>query len=109
LKKYFGEDILYVPDRGYITATTFFCGLTNIIEGQVIQESLDDIRILLVPGIGYNEKVEAHLIHNLRVQISSSVNITIEKVDRVPRGPGGKFRPIITKVGHLYPDDMSLY
>jgi phenylacetate-CoA ligase len=103
------DDILYVPDRGYIPDTSVFSGLSNIIEGQVIQENFDHIRVLLVPDEGYNQEVESRLINNLRFQISSSINITIEKVEKVPRGAGGKFRSIITKIGHLYPDDMSLY
>ena len=103
------EDILYVPDRGYITGTAFFSGLTNIVEGQIIQEDLNHIRVLLVPGKGYDQEVESRLLHNLRVQISNLVKITIEQVEQVPRGPGGKIRPIISKVQHLYPDDMRLY
>ena len=103
------EDILYVPDRGYITGIAPLSGLSNIIEGQIIQEDLNHIRVLLIPDTGYNQDIEDRLLNKLHIQISSSVNITIEKVDQLFRGPGGKIRPIISKVQHLYPDDMRLY
>lgn len=103
------EDILYFPDRGYVTGTYFLSGVTNLVEAQMIQEDLNTLKVLIVPDDGYNQEIEAKLIQNLRNQASTSINIIIEKVDRIYRTPGGKVRPIISKVHHLYPDDMRLY
>lgn len=103
------EDILYFPDRGYVTGTYIFDGISNLVEAQIIQEDLNTLKILIIPDDGYNKEIEAKLIHNAKVQISNSINIIIEKVDRIFRGTGGKLRPIISKVQHLYPHNMSLY
>lgn len=103
------EDILYFPDRGYVTGTYFFSGVTNLIEAQMIQEDLHTLRVLIVPDYGYNQDIEAKLIANLKTQASPNINIIIEKVEKIFRGAGGKVRPIISKVHHLYPDDMRLY
>ena len=47
------DDILFVPQRGYVgRLDPVFKGLENIIETQIIQETLDTIRVLLVPGAG---------------------------------------------------------
>jgi phenylacetate-CoA ligase len=103
------EDILFIPERGYVTGTVPFSGISKIIEAQIIQEDLSHIMVLVVPGYGYNQEEEIRLRHNLHMQLGESVNITVNKVEAIPCGPGGKFRPIISKVQHLYPDDMRLY
>jgi phenylacetate-CoA ligase len=103
------EDILYFPDRGYITGTDLLKGLTDVIEAQIIQEDLGHIRILLVPGEGYRPEKELELLENIGFEASKSVKVTVEKVAHVPRELSGKIRPIISKVKHLYPDDMRLY
>ena len=101
------DDILFVPERGYVgRLDPVFKGLHSIIEAQIIQEDLNNIRILLVPESGYNQDLEAHLLNNLRAKLGRSVNITVETVAQIPRGPRGKFTSVISKVKHLYPDQM---
>jgi len=101
------DDILFVPERGYVgRLDPVFKGLRNIIESQIIQEDMDYIRVVLVPAVGYDEAIEYHLMENLRAKLGQQVRISIEKVDRIPRGPNGKFRSVVSKVRHLYPDQM---
>ena len=101
------DDILFVPERGYVgRLDPVFKGLHSIIEAQIIQEDLNNIRILLVPDSGYNQDLEAHLLENLHAKLGKSVSITVETVTRIPRGPRGKFTSVISKVKHLYPDRM---
>ena len=101
------DDILFVPGRGYMARFgSVFKGLHNVIEAQIIQEDLNKVRVLLVPDSGYDQRIEAHLSNNLRAKLGQSVNITVEKVAQIPRGPRGKFALVISKVKHLYPDKM---
>ena len=101
------DDILFVPGRGYMARLgSVFKGLHNIIEAQIIQEDLNKIRVLLVPDSRYDQQIEVHLLNNLRAKLGQSVNITVEIVAQIPRGPRGKFASVISKVKHLYPDTM---
>ena len=101
------EDIVFVPARGYVgRLDPSFKGLSNIIEAQIVQEELNHIRVLLVPDDGYNDDIEHHLIDNLCAKLGSEVKISVDKVHRIPRGPNGKFKAVVSKVKHLYPDKM---
>jgi phenylacetate-CoA ligase len=104
------DDIFYVPERGYIGRLDApLKGLRNIVESQVIQEDFDNIRVLIVPGLGYNPDTGDKLIHALRYIVGAKVNISVELVDHIPRLPNGKFIAQVSKVKHLYPDQVNLY
>jgi len=101
------DDILFVPQRGYVgRLDPAFKGLGNIIEAQIIQESLERIRVLLVPDEGYDPAMAQKLVGNLRAKLGGEVTIDIQLVASIPRGPNGKFRSVISNVKHLYPDRM---
>jgi len=104
------DDIFYIPERGYVGRLDApLKGLKNIIESQVIQEDLENIRVLIVPDLGYNPETGQQLIHALRYVVGDKINISIETVDNIPRLPNGKFIAQISKVKHLYPDEMDMY
>lgn len=101
------DDILFVPDRGYVgRMDPVFKGLSSILETQIIQEDLDRIRVLLVPAAGYDEAVEEALLKNLREKLGQTVTIEVELVPGIPRGANGKFRSVLSKVRDRYPDRM---
>ena len=101
------DDILYVSERGYVgRLDPVFKGLSNIIEAQIIQEDLNQIRVKLVPDAGYNEDINQQFIKNLRSKLGQEVRIIIETVAAIPRGPNGKFNSVISNVKHLYPDKI---
>ena len=81
--------------------------LGNIIEAQIIQESRDRIRLLLVPDKDFDSAKEQKLFSNLRIKLSKEVLIDIELVSSIPRDPNGKLRLVISKVKDLYPDRMQ--
>ena len=66
------DDILFIPDRGFVgRLDPVFKGLTNIYETQIIHESLNSLRLLLAPAPGYNDQIEAELVHNLRKKVGT--------------------------------------
>jgi phenylacetate-CoA ligase len=104
------DDIFYIPERGYVGRLDApLKGLHNIVESQVIQEDFGNIRVLIVPDSGYNPATAEHLVHALRYVVGKEVNIDVELVDHIPRLPNGKFIAQISKVKHLYPDQVNLY
>jgi phenylacetate-CoA ligase len=98
------DDIIYVPDRGYVgRLDPVFKGLSNIIEAQIIQESLSLLQVKLVPASGYDPSIEHALIANLRKKVGDAISIRIEKTQEIPRGPNGKFRSVMTVCRDQYP------
>ena len=93
------DDILFIPGRGYVgRLDPVFKGVSNIVEAQIVQESLNTLSVLLVPAEGFSESTERLLRDNIVKKVGDQITLAIHKVDRVPRGPNGKFRAVISKV-----------
>jgi phenylacetate-CoA ligase len=75
-----------------------FKGELPIREAQIIQESVDLIRVLVVAARGFNESHRTALVAALRERIGR-VTVEINEVDTIPRGAGGKFRSVISRLG----------
>jgi phenylacetate-CoA ligase len=98
------DDTVFVPDRGFVGRfDPVFKGVTGIYEAQIIHESLDLLRVKLVPAPDYCDDVEYALIKNLRMKVGSAISIQIEEVDKIPRGPNGKFRSVVSRCKDEYP------
>ena len=68
-----------------------------IEEAQVVQERLTEIRVLYVPASGFDEGSARELVRLVR-QRMGDVRVVLEPVERVPRGPNGKFRAVVCKL-----------
>jgi phenylacetate-CoA ligase len=64
--------------------------VNHILRIQVIQETLDDVRILVLPTDEYTETDAAHLMHNARAKIPASMRLRIETAKTLERTPRGK-------------------
>jgi phenylacetate-CoA ligase len=62
----------------------------HILRIQVIQESLDDVRILVLPAPGYSERDAALLLQNARAKVPESMRLRIETAQWLERTPRGK-------------------
>jgi phenylacetate-CoA ligase len=62
----------------------------HILRIQVIQESLDDVRILVLPAAGYSERDAAQLMQNARAKVPESMKLRIETAQWLERTPRGK-------------------
>ena len=65
-----------------------------IREAQVIQESMDTIRVRLVPSDGFDDAIQQEVAQQLRARLGN-VKVEFEKVPEIPRGANGKFRSVI--------------
>ena len=74
-----------------------FKSVLGVREAQVIQESLDLVRVLLVPGDGLGPADEAALRRALRGRLGD-VQVSVEYVSAIPRSPNGKFRAVISRL-----------
>jgi phenylacetate-CoA ligase len=99
------EEMLYFPERGYTQRLDIaFKGLKGIIEAQVIQDALDHLTVLLVVDGNVAPDLPHVLEENIHEKLGMSVGVTCQFVDRIQRGPNGKFKAVITQVRHLYPE-----
>lgn len=75
-----------------------FYGLP-VKEAQIIQESEDSLLVLVVVAPGFGSNTRTMIVERLQGRVGG-MHIGIEQVDRIPRGPNGKFRAVVSKIGY---------
>lgn len=66
----------------------------HLREAQIVQESLNRIRIRYVPAPEFNSQAADRMIDSLRERMSN-VEVILEEVEAIPRGPNGKFPVVV--------------
>jgi phenylacetate-CoA ligase len=90
-------DMLVTPEgRQIFWINPVFYGL-RVREAQVIQESLERLRVLYVPGPGHALRDDELLIARLRERIGN-VEVALEPVAHIAKEPNGKFRSVVSHV-----------
>ncbi len=90
-------DNLITPDgRKVFWVNPVFYGLP-VHEAQVVQESLSDVVVNVVPDEGFDLEHERAIADGLRLRLGD-VRVELRRVDLIPRGPNGKFRAVISHV-----------
>lgn len=67
-------------------------------EAQYVQETLDAIKVVLVPDATYRPEDEARLVRELRMRVGDEMRIEFQYVDRIERSKGGKLKSIVSKL-----------
>jgi len=89
------DDVLYTLEGRQIgRLDPIFKDNLPVREAQIIQEALDQIRILFVPTSDFTPDDGRTLINRLRARMGA-VEVILEKVQEIPRGANGKFRAVI--------------
>ena len=70
----------------------------GIDQGQIIQDTYNDFRILIVPAKDYC-RADGQQVKKTLQDILGDVNITLEQVETIPRAASGKFRAVICNLG----------
>lgn len=68
-----------------------------IVEAQIVQDSLNHLVVNIVPAPGFDRSTEAYLREALRDRVGP-MGIDFVRMERIPRGPNGKFRGVISMV-----------
>ena len=95
------ESIISLPDGRLISPSTLthpFKPMRNVLESQIIQESIDAVTVKLVRKESFNEEDEKRLVAGLFERLGNQIKISVEYVNEIPREKNGKFRWIISKV-----------
>lgn len=92
-------DYLISPEGGVLMGIDHLPRyVENVIRMQVIQESLDKVRILVIPDQGFGEKNLRQIEHNIALKLPPSMHVTIEIVDELERTAQNKTPFVIRRI-----------
>jgi phenylacetate-CoA ligase len=90
------EDVIVGPDgRQTVRLHGLFIDLPHVLEGQVIQQSLDLVRIRVVTKPGFDNR-EKQIIRQRFEERIGKIRVEVETVDRIERTEHGKFRAVVS-------------
>ncbi|NMC16573.1 MAG: phenylacetate--CoA ligase family protein [Chloroflexi bacterium] len=92
------EDVVTGPDgRQLVRFHGIFANQPNIIEGQVIQETLRDFTVKVVCTQNFTEQDVADIKCRMAQRLGEGVMISVERVESISRSSSGKFQAVISK------------
>lgn len=95
------SEVILTPDGKVITATFLvFEDVPDILEGQIVQESLDHLRVRIVPAPSFEESAEARLKSRLQALVGGALRVEVERCGspELLRGGSGKVRAVVSKL-----------
>ena len=103
------EDVVIGPDgRQMVRFHGIFADNPNVIEGQIIQESLNQIIVKVLPTENFKEDDSRDIINRVHQRLSDRVDVQVELVNEIPRSSSGKFKAVISKVIHDHGHSPSI-
>ena len=94
------DDVVSLPDGRRIgRLDPILKGNLPIRECQVVQTAADRLVFRVVPAPSFGAGEQEALLDSARAFLGSSVQIEIERVESLPRGPNGKLRGVVSEVG----------
>lgn len=89
------SDVLYTKDGRRVSRFgAVFNGNLAIREAQIVQETLDCVKVKLVPTSAFTPHCERVIVERLKERMGD-VEVVIESVAEIPRGANGKFRAVV--------------
>lgn len=93
------DDILVTKNGAYLGRLDhIFKETLNIRESQIVQESIDEVIVKVVPRPSYSEKDSKLLLDEFKKRLGEDMEIKIQLVDEIPCQKNGKFKAVISKV-----------
>lgn len=94
------DDFILTPEGNLVgRLDPLFKGLRGIVEAQIVQHDQSTVEVLLVPSSEYQAGVAEGLVSGLRDRVGPTMRIDVNLVKHIPRGSGGKFRSVVSKLG----------
>jgi phenylacetate-CoA ligase len=92
------EDTVVGKDgRAMVRFHGIFINLPNIIEGQIIQHTIEDFDILIVAAKHLTEEDKTTIQNRMESQLGT-INLTIKEVSSIKRNQNGKFKAVISHI-----------
>jgi len=91
------EDVVVGPDgRQMVRFHGIFVDQPHVREGQIVQESLDRIRVKVVPADGYGPADESEIVRRVQQRLTPEMQVVVEIVAAIPRTKAGKFKAVVS-------------
>jgi phenylacetate-CoA ligase len=91
------NDLIVTPDgRSVYWLNPVFYGVP-VRESQIIQETIDQLRVLVVPAPGFRAETARNIVDRLQARVGQ-VQVQVESVEAIPRTASGKFRAVINRL-----------
>jgi len=93
------EDIFVTPDGRMVGRLDHvFKDALNVVEAQLVQDTMSRVVVRVVRRVGYAPADEASILRELRLRLGVVIDVVFEYVERIPREANGKFRFAISRV-----------
>lgn len=93
------EDVIVTADgRQMVRFHGIFVGLPYVMEGQVVQHSLEDFTVNVVATSNFSLSEEATIIQRMKSQLGEQIHVSVNPVKEIPRTANGKFRAVISEL-----------
>lgn len=93
------NDFIITPDGRHVRVSSdAFRHLPSIVEAQMVQSEPSSMTVRYVPRASFQRDDLRFIEQTIRSYTGNDIRMRFEAVDRVPRGPGGKYRYIVSKV-----------
>ena len=89
--------MLLTTDGRYVSSVNPVLHGQSVREAQIIQETATRVRVLYVPDTDFTADSARSIARRLRNRLGD-VQVELEPVGEIPRGPGGKFQPLINRL-----------
>jgi len=73
--------------------------LPGVERFRIEQLSLDETRVQVVAGAGFDAAAEARIQRDFKARLGAGVTVRIERVAEIPAEASGKFRYVVSRVG----------
>ena len=92
------DDVLVTADgRAIGRLDPVFKARLRVREAQIVQEALDRVRVRVVPADGYGEADAGMIAAAIRERMGA-IDVVVEPVASIARGPNGKFRAVVCEL-----------
>lgn len=91
------EDVVIGPDgRRMVRFHGIFVDQPNVVEGQIVQESLTRICVKVMTTNGFGPRDVEDIINRVKQRLGPKIEVTVEPVDKIARTPSGKFQAVVS-------------
>jgi phenylacetate-CoA ligase len=91
------DDVVVTPEGRHVGRLSPVLKGFPVEEGQYIQETDGVLHVLLVTAPGFHDGVIPAIEQSLRKRVGPTIPVVIRQVPAIERGPGGKFRAVISR------------
>jgi len=93
------EDVVTGPDgRQLVRFHGIFVDQPHVVEGQIVQESLREFIVKVVPVEGFGEDDVEEIKQRMHQRLGPEVDVQVQPVSEISRTQAGKYKAVISKV-----------